>query len=205
MPKLSSVLKPSIVYQNTDLQCDQSEDIRQLLQPENLFGSELNFISTGVKNSQQQQNTLTRSSNQSNIVTKERKVVPPRPVVRFPPPNPVPDPPSSYNSAKSEHKVYRQADGSMKPFKPLPSPYTVASRRAWVDLVHYARVTGGDKESTEESRSYRYGVNVTFTDHKAYLEKIGMEPETRADGTWKGFDAAKINPLDDPEHPLHKW
>mmetsp|Transcript_17186 Transcript_17186/g.23748 ORF Transcript_17186/g.23748 Transcript_17186/m.23748 type:complete len:196 (-) Transcript_17186:225-812(-) len=185
MPKLSSVLKPSIVYQNTDLQCDQSEDIRQLLQPENLFGSELNFISTGVKNSQQQQNTLTRSSNQSNIVTKERKVVPPRPVVRFPPPNPVPDPPSSYNSAKSEHKVYRQADGSMKPFKPLPSPYTV--------------------ESTEESRSYRYGVNVTFTDHKAYLEKIGMEPETRADGTWKGFDAAKINPLDDPEHPLHKW
>lgn len=30
-----------------------------------------------------------------------------------------------------------------------------------------------------------------------------LQPEQTYDGSWKGFDPTKINPLDDPSHPIH--
>ena len=35
------------------------------------------------------------------------------------------------------------------------------------------------------------------------MKSIGLTPETRADGSWIGFDAARADPLeDDPDHPF---
>ena len=76
-----------------------------------------------------------------------------------------------------------------------------ANRRAWADLVHYARVNGGDEESTA-GRSFRYGVGVSYAQHAAYLASIGLAPERDASGAWIGYDPAKEDPLDDESHPF---
>eukprot|EP00240_Pyramimonas_obovata_P014343 CAMPEP_0118938570 /NCGR_PEP_ID=MMETSP1169-20130426/26389_1 /TAXON_ID=36882 /ORGANISM="Pyramimonas obovata, Strain CCMP722" /LENGTH=186 /DNA_ID=CAMNT_0006882545 /DNA_START=532 /DNA_END=1089 /DNA_ORIENTATION=- len=82
------------------------------------------------------------------------------------------------------NKLFRHPDGTLQPVPPPPNPYTVASRRAWADLVMYARMTGGDQECTDTGKSLRYGVGVPYSSHAEYLRKLGMEPETNADGTW---------------------
>lgn len=39
-----------------------------------------------------------------------------------------------------EPRLYRQDDGSLGPTRPPRNPYTVASRRAWTDIVRFARL-----------------------------------------------------------------
>lgn len=125
-----------------------------------------------------------------------------RPNVVFPKARPIPDPPADLLERMGK-RLYRHPDGSLQDTKPPPNPYTVAARRAWHDLCTHARLTGGDKEATEKGISFRYGIGVSKTEHTQYLQKLGMESEVGADGHWKGFDKTKINPLDDPAHPLH--
>jgi hypothetical protein len=69
-------------------------------------------------------------------------------------------------------------------------------------LVHYARTHGGDAECTA-GRSFRYGVGVSYAQHVAYLESIGLEPERDQNGNWFGYDPTKEDPLDDEEHPFY--
>ena len=76
-----------------------------------------------------------------------------------------------------------------------------ANRRAWADLVHYARVHGGDEECTA-GRSFRYGVGVSYAQHCAYLASIGLQPERDQSGAWYGYEPHKEDPLDDDAHPF---
>ena len=76
-----------------------------------------------------------------------------------------------------------------------------ANRRAWADLVHYARVNGGDEECTA-GRSFRYGVGVSYAQHVAYLKSLGLEPERDQSGAWFGYDPSKEDPLADEAHPF---
>ena len=76
-----------------------------------------------------------------------------------------------------------------------------ANRRAWADLVHYARVTGGDEECTA-GRSFRYGVGVSYAQHAAYLASIGLEPERDQSGNWIGYQEGYEDPLEDEAHPF---
>lgn len=76
-----------------------------------------------------------------------------------------------------------------------------ANRRAWADLVHYARVNGGDEECSA-GRSFRYGVGVSFAQHASYLASMGLAPEREPSGAWIGYDPAKVEPLEDEEHPF---
>ena len=68
--------------------------------------------------------------------------------------------------------------------------------------MHYARVNGGDEESTA-GRSLRYCVGVSYAEHVEYLESIGLQPERNQDGSWFGYDPAKEDPLDDEAHPFY--
>ena len=72
------------------------------------------------------------------------------------------------------------------------------------DLVHYCRITGGCEDVTKHGRCYKTGVGVLHAEHRAYLSKMGLEPETDANGHWYGFDPSKLNPLDDPEHVINQ-
>lgn len=115
----------------------------------------------------------------------------------------VPPPPTHALLARA--RLYRQPDGRLSPTKPPPDPYTVAARREWADLVRYTRVNGGCREATETGVSFRYGIGVSYAEHAAYLQSLGLQPEAGQDGVWPGYDPAKTNPLDDPGHPLHGW
>ena len=84
----------------------------------------------------------------------------------------------------------------------LGSRCAQANRRAWADLVHYARVNGGDEECTA-GRSFRFGVGVSYAQHVAYLASIGLEPERDQNGNWFGYDPTKGDPLDDESHPFY--
>jgi hypothetical protein len=76
-----------------------------------------------------------------------------------------------------------------------------AARRAWADLVHHARVSGGD-DGCAAGLSFRYGVGVSYDAHCRYLRSLGLEPERAPDGQWYGYDPAKEDPLADDAHPF---
>jgi hypothetical protein len=76
-----------------------------------------------------------------------------------------------------------------------------AARRAWADLVHHARVTGGD-DGCAAGLSFRYGVGVSYDAHRRYLLSLGLQPERAPDGQWYGYDPAKEDPLADEAHPF---
>ena len=121
-------------------------------------------------------------------------------------PSPPPQQQPPQQSAAPQHappraRVYRWADGSLRPERPPPEPYTVAARRSWAELVHHCRVTGGDADSGA-GRSLRYGIGCTWAEHASYLESIGLAPERTAAGEWIGYDPTKEDPLSDPDHPL---
>lgn len=120
----------------------------------------------------------------------------------------VPDPPATHAPqflGKPRERLYRHPDGTLSATRPKRNPYAVASRKDWADLVQYARLNDGDEECTKTGVSFRYGVGVTWPEHAAYLKKIGLEPETNPDGSHVGYDAGKVNPLNDPCHPFHAY
>jgi hypothetical protein len=120
----------------------------------------------------------------------------------------VPDPPTTHAPqlmGKPRERLYRQPDGTLSQTRPPRNPYAVASRKDWADLVQYARLNDGDEECTSTGVSFRYGVGVTWPEHATYLKKIGLEPETNPDGSHVAYDAGKVNPLNDPDHPFHAY
>lgn len=120
----------------------------------------------------------------------------------------VPDPPTTHAPqlmGKPRERLYRHPDGTLSQTRPPRNPYAVASRKDWADLVQYARLNDGDEECTSTGVSFRYGVGVTWPEHATYLKKIGLEPETNPDGSHVAYDAGKVNPLNDPDHPFHAY
>ena len=110
---------------------------------------------------------------------------------------------------------------------------SVAARKERADLVHHARTHGGDENATagcfrqrgqrplrrtqvradagQAPRVTRPRRPSTVTPHapfpsgprREYLRSIGLEPETRADGSWIGDDPNAIDPMDHPAHPFN--
>ena len=112
----------------------------------------------------------------------------------------VPDPPKV-----PYERVYRHPDGSLRKERPPRKPVVVAARREWADLVHYARINGGNRDATEKGVCFRTGIGCTWAEHAEYLRRMGLEPETDPDGEWVGYDPeVSPNPLDDPEHPVYE-
>ena len=112
----------------------------------------------------------------------------------------VPDPPKV-----PYERVYRHPDGSLRKERPPRKPVVVAARREWADLVHYARINGGNRDATEKGVCFRTGIGCTWAEHAEYLRRMGLEPETDPDGEWVGYDPeVSPNPLDDPKHPVYE-
>lgn len=112
----------------------------------------------------------------------------------------VPDPPKV-----PYERVYRHPDGSLRKERPPRKPVVVAARREWADLVHYARINGGNRDATEKGVCFRTGIGCTWAEHAEYLRRMGLEPETNPDGEWVGYDPeVSPNPLDDPKHPVYE-
>jgi hypothetical protein len=112
----------------------------------------------------------------------------------------VPDPPKV-----PYERVYRHPDGSLRRERPPRKPVVVAARREWADLVHYARINGGNRDATEKGVCFRTGIGCTWAEHAEYLRRMGLEPETNPDGEWVGYDPeVSPNPLDDPKHPVYE-
>ena len=93
----------------------------------------------------------------------------------------------------------------MRKERPPRKPVVVAARREWADLVHYARINGGNRDATEKGVCFRTGIGCTWAEHAEYLRRMGLEPETDPDGEWVGYDPeVSPNPLDDPKHPVYE-
>lgn len=105
-----------------------------------------------------------------------------------------------HRSGRSDTATPLRAHTRRAPFR-APAT-TQAARASWADLVHYARVEGGGDAECAAGRSFRYGVGVSYIEHKTYLASIGLTPERASDGKWYGLQPDKRDPLDDPAHPF---
>eukprot|EP00887_Chlorella_sp_A99_P005220 scaffold1.g5220.t1 len=103
-------------------------------------------------------------------------------------------------------RLFRWSDGSLRPDKPPPNPYAAASRKRWQALAQHCRTHGGDRSYEQTGRSLRYGVNVTATDHAAYLVQAGLQPEADpSSGAPLGYDPARTDALADPQHAFNSY
>ncbi|KAG1677465.1 hypothetical protein FOA52_001921 [Chlamydomonas sp. UWO 241] len=103
-------------------------------------------------------------------------------------------------------RQYRQPDGSLSAGRPPASPYTLASRAVWRDLVSHCRTSGGDAHYARSGwslRHYGLGGSIDHTSHVAYLSAAGLAPEEGRDGRTLGLDACAMDPMADPCHPFN--
>ncbi|KAG1665436.1 hypothetical protein FOA52_005778 [Chlamydomonas sp. UWO 241] len=103
-------------------------------------------------------------------------------------------------------RQYQQPDGSLSAGCPPASPYTLASRAVWRDLVSHCRTSGGDAHYARSGWSLRhFGLRggVDHASHVAYLSAAGLAPEEGRDGRTLGLDLRAMDLMADPRHPFN--
>lgn len=66
-------------------------------------------------------------------------------------------------------------------------------------------MNGGDRDAEKTGKSLRYGINVPFSEHVTYLEKLGMAAEKDESGEYLGFEEDNTDPLSDNEHAFKTY
>jgi len=86
----------------------------------------------------------------------------------------------------------------------MSNAFTVASRQRWSKVVRHCREKHS-KYFRQYGVDFRWALGCTWEEHALCLrEGLGMEPQVNPDGTFKGYQKGKIDPLMETDHILNR-